>query len=524
MHNQSNSTLEPQSLLHKLSLNRLVAGREVLSVMWLGLVLLLGTVLRFYDLSTESYWIDEMSTVIEGQQNLLHLMSSGRLDQPPAFYLPFHLWVKAFGTAEASTRSFAALAGMGSIVLIYLIGREFLGKAVGLLSAFLMAISEFQIYYSQNARFYSFFELTTLLSFLFFILALNRKGIVFFVFYAISSIVMLYSHTYGVFILIAQNIFFVLQLAKYRGLLVTWFACQVMILLAFLPYCYPLLFGDGGLQGAAATNSGGTSRPSISAPIRSVYRFLLPARRERSWEAILPVYVAAGGLLIAGVWANNRRNGKSNFLTSVRELSDTGSQLLLLACWLLSPIVVPFILSFLIAPMYTDRYTITAAPAFYVLAAWTLFGIRKVVPVGISLAALMIMVIPGLANYYVTDVHEQWREIAAYVEDNSGPDEVIVFAPNMGIGIQQKTFDWYYQGSLPGCGLPNRLTEPTAISRALMSCVSGNTRFWVIIPDYSFETSNPYRSFFLNSNQATIRLIKERQFVLISVYLVELTK
>jgi hypothetical protein len=413
---------------------------------------------------------------------------------------------------------------MGSSVLVYLFGRELHGKPLGVLSALLMAISEFQIYYSQNARYYSFFELTTLLSFLFFILALNRKGMVFFALYAISSIVMLYSHTYGVFILLAQNIFFVLQLAKYRRLLIAWFACQAMILLAFLPYCYPLLFGDGGLQGAAATNSGGTPRPSMSAPIRSLYRFLMPARRDRGWESILPVDVVAISLLIASVWANNRRDGKSNLLASVRELTATSSQLPLLACWLLSPIVIPFILSFLIAPMYTDRYTITAAPAFYLLVAWVLFGIRKVVPVVISLAVLMLTVIPGLANYYVTDIHEQWREVAAYVEENSRPADVIVFAPNMGIGIQQKTFDWYYSGTLPGCGLPNNLTDPAAIAKAFAPCKSGHSRLWVIIPDYSFIKSNPYRAFFLMSEQTSLRLIQEKRFVLLSVYLFELTK
>jgi uncharacterized membrane protein len=65
--------------------------------------------------------------------------------------------------------------GVSAIVLIFLIGRELFGRAVGLLSAFLMAISGFQIYYSQIARFYSYFELMTLISFLFFILALGRK-------------------------------------------------------------------------------------------------------------------------------------------------------------------------------------------------------------------------------------------------------------------------------------------------------------------------------------------------------------
>ena len=168
--------LKKLPLLNKDLQNKTGAQKDINSAVLLGIIVSLGIVLRFYDLGTESYWIDEMSTVIEGQQNILQVITSGRLDQPPAYYLPFHLWLQIFGTTEVSTRSFSALIGVGSIVLIYLIGRELFDRKVGLLAAFLMAISEFQIYYSQQARFYSFFEFTALLSFLFFILALKVKG------------------------------------------------------------------------------------------------------------------------------------------------------------------------------------------------------------------------------------------------------------------------------------------------------------------------------------------------------------
>ena len=39
-------------------------------VVLLGIILLLGTALRFYDLGAESYWMDEMFSVVEGQQSI----------------------------------------------------------------------------------------------------------------------------------------------------------------------------------------------------------------------------------------------------------------------------------------------------------------------------------------------------------------------------------------------------------------------------------------------------------------------
>ncbi|RPJ73982.1 MAG: phospholipid carrier-dependent glycosyltransferase [Alphaproteobacteria bacterium] len=123
----------------------------------LGLILILGTILRFYGLGVESYWLDEVATTIEARQSIGQLLTVGRLDQPPAYYLPMHFWLRTFGDSEASLRSFSAIAGIGSIILIYLIGRRLFGKEVGLLSAFFMALSDFQISISQEAINYSLF-------------------------------------------------------------------------------------------------------------------------------------------------------------------------------------------------------------------------------------------------------------------------------------------------------------------------------------------------------------------------------
>jgi uncharacterized membrane protein len=497
----------------------------------LGLILLLGVALRFYDLGTESYWIDEMGTVVEVQQSIPQILASGRLDQPPAYYLPFHFWVNIFGTSEVSTRSFSALTGIGSIVLIYLIGRDLFGKSVGLLSAFLMAVTEIQIYYSQISRFYSFFEFMALFSFLFFIMVLRSKKIIFFFLYGLASIIMVYGHTYGLFILIAQNLFFLIHAIKSRKAIATWLICQALIGLALLPYLFPLLFRAGGIRGAVYLNIGGNSTPSILDLIRSVYHFVFSPRRERSWQIILYNYIAAGALLVAGTWVHAIQQGKSKFLstarewvTALQEVPALTSKILLVSCWLLCPIVLPFVATLVIAPMYAEHYLISAAPALYLLLAFGVFSIRKMVPLIVSLGVLAIMIGPSLYNYYVTNTSEEWREVAAYINENSGSGDVIVIAPNTGIGTQQKTFNWYYWGTLQSCGLDDPIPD-SVVWKELKQCVSGHERFWVIIRGNKNELEyKRYTSFFLNPNQTVMHLIKEQQFVAISVYLFELVK
>ncbi len=499
-----------------------------------GFVLLLGVFLRLYDLGAESYWVDEMYTVLESQQSVRQILTSGRLDQPLPYYLPLLAWVKIFGAAEVSTRLFSALAGIGSIGVLYLIGRRLFGVEVGLIGAFLIAISDFQIYYSQEARFYAFFQLATLFSFLFFLLSFESKKRLHYALYCIASIIMIYSHTYGVFVLAAQNLFFTLCWKKHKDAIIVWMTCQVIIGLTFLPYFVSLVAGGSDdVRGAVLSNSTGTPLPSMLDPLRFIYRFIIPARETRDWSSVITGYIIAGIIIAAGAYISTVLFGKKSLLNELKgttvNLLDSPhvkNKLILLSCWLLIPVTLPFILSFLIAPMYLDRYTICAAPAAYLLAAYFIFSVRKLVPVIVSLAALAVTIFPGMRYYYSEDQKEQWREVAAYVEENPAGGEMIVFAPSTIRNIQQSTFNWYYRGTLPACTVSYELTDNAERWNALTQCIDGRARFWVIIRDTS-EPGDPlktFKRFFLNLAQQNINLVKSRQFVDITVYLFEVRK
>ena len=508
--------------------------RRLNSTVFLWLILLFGAVLRIYDLGGESYVSDEMYTVIEAQQSVHQMLTSGRLDQPPAYYLPLILWAKIFGLNEVSTRSFSVLTGLGSIVLVYLVGRELFDKRVGLVGAFLMAISGIQIYYSQTARYYSFFELATLLSFLFFVLSLRDKKIIHRVLFVVSSILMVYSHAFGVFILAAQNLFFVFQRKNTRNDIAIWFFCQAIILFAILPYFYPLFLG-GNVVESALSNTSITPPPPIWEPVATPFRLVLPNRYGRSWLTVIVSFIAAIAFLAAGAWIYISRQGKRNWMDLIhevmgnfREIPDVATKLFMVGCWLLCPILLPFILSWMVAPIFNQRYMIGAAPALYLLIGLVLLNIRRAIPLFISLGALLIIVVPGLYSYYVTDVKDQWKEVAAYVEQNSSPNDVIVFPNDSDIGdrkgIKHESLYWYYRGDLQSCSVNIRPVNSNEIMKPLMQCIAGHDRFWLISHDFDPEVNDRIRSFFLTENHNTMHVITERQFVGLVVYLFELAR
>jgi uncharacterized membrane protein len=499
------------------------------SVIILGLILLLAITLRFGDIGMKSYWVDEMFSVVEGQQTINQILTSGRFDQPPAYYLPLHGWIQVFGDSEVSTRSFSALTGIGSVVLVFFIGRELFNKEVGLLSAFLTSIALFQIEYSQEARFYSFFQFTTLLSFLSLIVALKTRKIIHFVIYVLMSAIMLFSHTYGVFVIVAQNIFILLQWTKHKPVMIPWFISQGLILIIYAPYFVSIIFGDSNVSSSIANQIAiAPFNMGLFDPLRTIYRLIFPARLERSWGEVLSYYAIAGGFLLAATSVYSFRAGIKNWLEETRrivsnflEMPDFKINLLLLGSWLLCPILLPYLFSIVFTPIHRERYSICAAPAVYLLVAMSIFNFRKVVPWIVSLVTLVIMVFPGTRDYYVENPKEQWREAAAYIDENDSSDEILVYAPSTSFDIQQKTFTWYYQGALPECHLTNDLISPEERWETLTQCVSGYERFWVIIRKPS-ENVNPtltYEAFFLNETQKNLYLLDNKMFFKVSVYL-----
>src|SRR5262245_54174362 len=121
-----------------------------------GMVVAGGLALRFYAIGAKSLWIDESFSIWMASQPLDVLWrSTVQLDQhPPLYYTLLHFWL-ALGDGEAVVRGFSALWGALMLPVMYLIGERVGGRALGLLSALILAISPLHIWFAQQARMYT---------------------------------------------------------------------------------------------------------------------------------------------------------------------------------------------------------------------------------------------------------------------------------------------------------------------------------------------------------------------------------
>src|SRR6478735_5350179 len=134
--------------------------------------------LRFATLGVQSYHHDEIVTasrILRG--GFWHAMDAVGFSEsaPPLYYALAWLWTQVAGTGEWGLRSLSAVAGVATIPVAFLVGRELRGQRVGLLAAALVAVNPMLLWYSQEARAYSLLGLFCALSLLYCVRAMESR-------------------------------------------------------------------------------------------------------------------------------------------------------------------------------------------------------------------------------------------------------------------------------------------------------------------------------------------------------------
>jgi uncharacterized membrane protein len=172
----------------------------------LSLAITIGTVLRFWHLDSKPLWMDEIITAIfslgknyrdlpldvvfplHQVQNIFTFQPGVSCAQiaenlanysthPPLFFCLMYRWlgwISPLGTEwVAKLRSLPALFGVAGIIAIYGLNSVAFSPTSGIMAAFLMALSPFAVYLSQEARHYTLPMLLIILS-LFLLIQIQR--------------------------------------------------------------------------------------------------------------------------------------------------------------------------------------------------------------------------------------------------------------------------------------------------------------------------------------------------------------
>ena len=194
--------------------------------------------LRLLGLQRNELSFDEAFSALVASASPTEILAELNNDSsPPLYYLLLYLWRAVEGSGPAALRGLSVLCGVTAVFLAYRLGRRLWGADVAWLGALLLAVSPLHIYYSQQVRPYALFVLLALGSLSCLEWLKRSKSSYVGLFYSFVTALALYTHNYGLFLLIPPLLYVVRrQVSARMGL-----ACAAAILLAYSPWT-PLLW------------------------------------------------------------------------------------------------------------------------------------------------------------------------------------------------------------------------------------------------------------------------------------------
>lgn len=455
--------------------------------LWLALVVLGGTFLRFAGLGTESIWLDEATSLLIARMDLSSAIAWAAADiHPPLYYLTLHFWL-GFGESEFAIRALSAVLGVLTIIILYALARELFDPDVGVLSALLLSLSPMHIWYSQEARMYAMVAAWSLLASYFLVLALARRQARYWLGYVLASALALYTHYFELFVLLFQNLFILYWLWRKRGESAgpsrvhleprsalpwkSWVMAELAIALLFLPWVpviYRQVSGGGGGWVEKAIG-----RPSLYSLVDTWLHFSIGLEREfypvglrRVAYVLFAVCILSALMtLLPGLrrrLAAPAQAGSSSEAPWHGQARDYSTGLLFCILYVAVPLLSAWLVS-QVKPMYTHRYLLPFVPPYCIIVAC---GLRAIKWNWLRLAIILCLTLTLLVgnwNAWRIGQKDDWRWASSYVLARARPGDVVLFLPRW----MAKPFDYYAQGRMvTSMDLPIPVTEQAAVDVA----------------------------------------------------------
>lgn len=262
-------------------------------------LLLLGIFFRFVNLDRKVYWFDETFTslrisgyteaevvnqVCNGKQigiedlqkyqrlapdktltDTIKSLATEDSQHPPLYYVMTRFWVQWFGNSVAVTRSLSALISLLVFPCIYWLCLElFNSSLVGWVAIGLIAVSPFHILYAQEAREYSLWTVTILLSSAALLRAIRLNTKFSWGMYAVTMMLGLYSFLFSGLVAIGHGIYVVVtESFQFSKTVTNYLLASLLTFLVFTPWLLVVITQSSQVSQTTAWTSYQMSRLNL---------------------------------------------------------------------------------------------------------------------------------------------------------------------------------------------------------------------------------------------------------------------
>ncbi len=366
------------------------------------LVILTAFAFRVCCLTSQGLWHDEGLSWYLARGSISSLLSgTSHTEHPPLYFLLLHFWMGAAGESEFALRYLSVLWGTLSVALTAALGRRILGWRAAVAASALMAISPFQVWYSQEVRGYAMLTALTLLLGYLFLHAARSERPRDWIGYAATAVASMYTHLLSG-LLLAFHFAWGAATAKRKRRVVTLAIVGAAVVVPFVPW-----FGAAMRQWQEnATYWQGTL---------DVSKALLEIVASEAVGLTAGnglVEKAASVLLLAAV---------AYGLIARAEDRERSARWFLLLAWALP--LAAFLAVAYHHPKFAPRYLIFLAPYAYLLAARA----ASRLPGRVLLLALALPMVFSLRNMYAgVNARLDFRGVVGYIDAHAAPNDAIL--------------------------------------------------------------------------------------------------
>ena len=380
---------------------------------WQRLLILVGLLvafaLRLFQLGAESLWYDETVSVALARQTIPDLIAHTARDiHPPAYYILLHSWQWLATPTLAHGLEFlyawpSLSAGLLIVALLYPLARRFYQAKIALLALWLAAINPFHLWYSQEVRMYTWGGALGLLGLWALIRYItenlgraldaeqpmpngaSRSGFGakrWLFIYVLSGALGLYTLYYFLFVLVSLNligfsVFWRLrntQLPQLRNVLRNWLGAQFLIGLLYAPWL-PILWRQASDPPVPTWRTPWPTLTALAQSLSESLSALLIGQRPPDaslwpWALITVVVIATYVYTKRQVQVPASRHS----LAPAERVALAFSDSLLLYTFV--PILLIYLITLTVTPLYHVRYLFTYAPPFMIILAQALGSLR----------------------------------------------------------------------------------------------------------------------------------------------------
>ena len=411
---------------------------------WILCILVSAIALAFnlYRLGTPSIWFDEAFSVELARLPLPQLWHIiwGPEPNMELYYLFLHFWLSLTGffglhSTEFLVRFPSAIFAALSSVMVFLLGRRFLGITAAIVGAGLYILNNLQLTYAQQTRGYSLQLLLICIAWYALLAVLSQQSHQkrWWICYIAATTLAIYAHLFTLVILLAQ-------LMAFAGLLIlpgAWRATGRKQLSAFIVslVAIGLLSIPMLLVSFHGPKTGWLPIPHL----RDIYNlFVIISANSQVYMLILLASCAFGILMTAfvdlpratGSWETRATQASPPHIDTTP--APTGTMIarpgvaFALLCWLVVPVTLSYIVSHGSIRLFSTRYLVTILPALFLLVGLGVTAIRwRMAQVALTLV-LFLVALYYVPAYYKGAQIEDWNSTVHWLQLRYQPGDGLV--------------------------------------------------------------------------------------------------